>query len=228
MFARWLAMAIFATAALAATAVSPYAAEAAPPARLLPVDEATKDRSFVKFRDDLSSVIARKGAAALFNYLAPDIKIDYGGGAGTLEFHERWKPFNKDTKIWKALSLVVGNGGRFQEGGSFAAPYVFAAFPDGFDAFEVLVVTNKNAVMREAPKHKADIIRKLDHDILTVVQTRHQPQHEAGLNDWSEVKDANGKHGFVLDQDVRSPIDFRAIFEKRKGQWVMAVFIAGD
>jgi hypothetical protein len=220
MIARWLAIVLVATAGVV------HAAE--PPARLPPVDEAAQDKSFLEFRSELSAVIARKDAAKLFNYLAADIKIDFGGGEGALEFNKRWKPFNKDTKVWKALSLVVDNGGKFTLPDLFQAPYVSAAFPEGVDAFESLVVTNQDAVMRAAPNRKAAIVRKLDLDILTVVKSASRPQHEAGPNDWSEVKDANGNQGFVLDADLRSPIDYRAVFEKRNGAWLMHTFIAGD
>lgn len=222
MIVRWLSIAMIAFAAAA------HAAEPAPPTRLMPVDEAARDPSFVKFRNELKDIIARKDAAKLFHHLASDIKLDYGGGYGAPEFHKRWKPFDKDTQVWKALSLIVGNGGKFVVPGGFAAPYVYAAFPEDIDAFEVLVVTTPGAVMRAAPKADAAIVRTLDHDILTIVKTASRPQHEAGSNDWSEVKDAAGKQGFVRDQDLRSPIDYRAIFEKRKGKWVMQTFIAGD
>ena len=223
MIARWISVALIAFAA-----VSAQAGEPSPPVRLAPVDDAANDPSFVAFRDELKAVIARKDAAKLFTYLASDIKLDFGGGYGGPEFHKRWKPFDKDTQVWKALCLVVDNGGKFPVPGGFAAPYVYAAFPENLDAFEVLLVTNKDAVMRTAPKPDAAIVRKLDYDILTIVKSAHRPQHEAGPNDWSELKDANGKRGFVLDQDLRSPIDYRAIFEKRNGKWVMQTFIAGD
>lgn len=223
MFARW-----FCIAMVALSAVASHAAEPSPPSRLLPVDEAAMDPSFVAFRNELKAVIARKDAAKLFTYLASDIKLDYGGGYGGPEFHKRWKPFDKGTQVWKALYLVVDNGGKFPVPGGFAAPYVYAAFPEGLDAFEVLVVTNRDALMRAAPQSDAAVVRKLDHDILTIVKSGHRLQHEAGPNEWSEVKDVAGKQGFVRDQDLRSPIDFRAIFEKRNGKWVMQTFIAGD
>lgn len=223
MIARCLSVALFAFAAAAA-----HAGEPPPPTRLMPVDEAALDPSFVMFRNELKDVIARKDAAKLFHHLASDIKLDYGGGYGGPEFHQRWKPFDKDTQVWKALSLIIDNGGKFITPGGFAAPYVYAAFPEAIDPFEALVVTAPDAVMRAAPRADAAIVRKLDHDILTIVKTASQPQHEAGPSDWSEVKDATGKQGFVRDQDVRSPIDYRAIFEKRKGKWVIQTFIAGD
>lgn len=220
---RWLApILITATIGLATAAAPP-----APP-RLVPFDEAAKDASFVKFRDELKAIIARKDASALFRHLTSDVNLSFGGDYGGPAFRKMWKPYDKDTKVWAALSLIVNNGGKFVLPNAFAAPYVYSTIPEDYDAFETLVVTNKDAVMRVAPRPNAKIVRKLDYDILTIVQTASHPQHEAGPNDWSEVKDARGVKGFVPDRDLRSPIDYRIIFENRKGKWRIQTFIAGD
>lgn len=196
--------------------------------RLKRWDEGPQDASFLKFRNNLKDIIARKDASALFKVLASDIKIDFGGFGGGPEFHKMWKPYDKDSKVWAALSLVVEGGGNFDAPVQFSAPYVSSAFPSDLDEFEHLVVTADGAVMRAAPKPDAAIVRKLDLDILTIVKSASKPQHEAGPNDWSEVKDAKGAQGFVLDRDVRSPLDYRIQFVKQKGRWVIASFVAGD
>jgi hypothetical protein len=196
--------------------------------RLKRWDEGPQDASFLKFRNDLKQVIVRKDASALFKVLASDIKIDFGGFGGGPEFHKMWKPYDKDSKVWAALSLVVEGGGNFDAPVQFSAPYVSSAFPSDLDAFEHLVVTADDAVLRAAPNANATVVRKLDLDILTIVKSASKPQHEAGPNDWSEVKDAKGVQGFVLDRDVRSPLDYRALFVKQKGRWVITSFLAGD
>src|SRR5262245_17868026 len=97
-------------------------------------DDGPQDGSFVKFRNELKATIARKDASALFKVLASDIRIDFGGFGGGPEFQERWKPYDKDTKVWAALSLVVEQGGNFDSPVRFSAPYVFSAFPSDLDA----------------------------------------------------------------------------------------------
>ncbi|MBP6011041.1 MAG: hypothetical protein KBA31_02335 [Alphaproteobacteria bacterium] len=220
--ARWLCIAMIALTAAA------HAAEPPAPTRLPPIDEAAKDPSFVQFRNELKAVIARKDAAKLFSYLASDIHLNFGGGYGGPEFHQMWKPFDKDTKVWSVLALIVDKGGKFIAPGGFAAPYAFAAFPDGLDAFSYVVVTNQAALLREKPNATARPIAKLSYDLLEVVNSAGKMQHEASPNDWDEVKTANGQRGYVLSSDVRSPIEYRAIFEKRKGKWVIQTLIAGD
>lgn len=190
-------------------------------------DDGPQDASFVKFRNELKVIIARKDAAVLFTHLASDIKIDFGGFGGGPEFHKMWKPFDPNSKVWPALSLVVEQGGNFDAPVRFSAPYVYSAFPSDVDGLDKVVVTKEGAVMRAKPTADAPVVRPLDRDILTVVSGA-KAQHEAGPDDWTEVKDAKGKQGFVLAQHVRSPIDYRAYFEKRKGKWVITMFLAGD
>lgn len=200
-------------------------------------DDGPQDASFVKFRNDLKAIIARKDASALFTHLASDIKIDFGGFGGGPEFTETWKPYDKDSKVWAALSLVVEQGGNFDSPVRFSAPYVYSAFPSDVDIENKVVVTNEDAVLREKPNQSARIIRKLDRDILTlgslvdgdlVTAGSYMAQHEAHPQAWYSVKDAKGVTGFVPAKDVRSPIDYRASFERRKGRWFITMFLAGD
>jgi hypothetical protein len=219
---------VLSVAAFVLLAVGAQATTLPVPTRLAPVDEAAKDPTFVRFRNELNDVIARKDAAKLFHYLASDVHLSFGGDYGGPAFHKMWKPFDKDTKVWAVLSLIVDNGGKFIAPGGFAAPYAYAAFPEDLDSFEHVVVTNPQAVLRERPNANARAIRKLDHDILKVVKPSGKMQHEAGPNDWDEVQTAPGQRGFVLSADVRSPVEYRAVFEKRKGKWVIQALVAGD
>jgi hypothetical protein len=222
MIARWFCIAVFALTTVA------HAAEAPAPGRLPPIDEAAKDPSFVQFRNELKAVIARKDAAKLFTYLASDIHLSFGGDYGAPEFHQMWKPFDKDTKVWSVLGLIVDNGGKFIAPGGFAAPYAYAAFPEDLDALSYVVVTNPAAALREKPNADARAIGKLNYDILEVVKSSGKMQHEAGPNDWDEVRTAASQRGYVLSSDVRSPVEYRAIFERRNGKWVIQTLIAGD
>jgi hypothetical protein len=126
------------------------------------------------------------------------------------------------------LKLVLDMGGNFDSKTEFSAPYVFSAFPSDLDGFETVAVTAADAVLRDKPKTDAAVVRNLDYDILTLKNGAKKLQHEAGSNDWLEVTDAAGKHGFVLQRDVRSPIDFRAGFKKIKGRWRMVDLVVGD
>jgi hypothetical protein len=42
------------------------------------------------------------------------------------------------------------------------------------------------------------------------------------------VRLADGRTGFVRHDQVRSVLDYRAVFERREGHWLMTAFVAGD
>lgn len=196
--------------------------------RLKPWDEASKDTSFVAFRNRLQVVVAKKDVGGLKKCLAKDIKNNFGGGTGLADFNNAWKPGDPHSAVWSTLSAALKLGGNFDSKTSFSAPYVYSAWPNDVDGFNYVAVVTAGAVLRSAPRADAKPLRTLDYDILEVVQSQSMPQHEAGPDDWDEVKDAKGNHGFVLVRDVRSPIDFRILFEKRKGKWLIASFVSGD
>jgi hypothetical protein len=209
--------------------LAPLALASAIDERVRPFDEATQDASFLKFRNELKATIARKDALALMKIVDKNIKNGFGGEDGAAKFKAGWKPETPDSQVWRALSLVIELGGNFDNKTTFAAPYAFSAFPSDVDGFTTVVVTAEGAVMREKPKPDAPVVRTLDHDILTFAgEASGKLQHEATEADWIEVKDAKGKRGFVRHLDVRSPIDYRAYFEKRRGKWLMTAFLAGD
>lgn len=210
----------------AALAFSAHAADKV--LRLAPMDEGPRDASFAKFRTEFKAIVSRKDAKALMKIIAPNIQNSFGGDNGAANFRKMWKPQDANSDVWPVLKLVLDMGGNFDSKTEFSAPYVFSAFPSDLDGFETVAVTAADAVMRDKPKADATIVRKLDHDILTLVAGAKKLQHEAGPDDWLEVKDAAGEHGFVLQRDARSPIDFRVGFKKIKGRWRMVDLVVGD
>lgn len=222
MIIRWFAAVVLG----AALALSAQAADKV--LRLAPTDEGQRDTSFLTFRNGLKIIIARRDVKALMRIVAPNIKNSFGGDDGAANFRKMWKPAAARSDIWPVLALMIGMGGRFENKTTFVAPYVHSNFPDDLDGFETIVVTDKDAVMRVRPRADAAVVRTLAYDILTIVKPSDKLQHEAGPDDWLEVSDAQGKRGFVLQRQLRSPIDFRAVFEKRKARWRMTDLVVGD
>ena len=211
---------------LAAFAVTAVRASA-PVDRLQPQDEATQDPSFVVFRTQLQAIVQAKDVRGLRASLAEDITNNFGGGKGVGAFNNAWKLDNPQSAVWPVLAGVINIGGTFDSKAVFTAPYVSAKWPGALGKFDFVAVTSADAVIRKAPDAGSAVVRKLDHDILEVIQSDSMPQHEAGPDNWAEVKDRMGNRGFILVRDVRSPLDFRATFEKRKGKWVITSLMSG-
>jgi hypothetical protein len=196
-----------------------------------PVDEAKQDRSFVEFRSKLIAAAERKDTKYILGILDPDIKSSFGGHSGIEDFKEFWDFSNSETRFWDEFLPVIRNGGHwFRENGRrtmFTAPYSFDGFPDDLDAFEHSVVFGERVNLRMEPSLDAAVLLQLSYNVVSIVESRMVPGSEDEV-DWYRVKTLGGKAGWIKAEYVRSPIDYRAGFEKKGGQWTMTFFIAGD
>lgn len=194
--------------------------------KLYPVDEGLREPSFASFRADLLMAIQRRDAKYILKILDPEIELSFGGHRGITDFKQMWHPEQRNSKLWKTLQNVLRMGGSFEKGkpNIFWAPYVFSMFPDGLDAFEWRAVIRKDAPIRTAPDFRAPVIAKLSYDIVEVVR---EASSHSGESRWLKVRFA-GKEGYARREALRSPIDYRACFEKKAGKWLMTFLIAGD
>lgn len=193
---------------------------------LLPVkDEAAKDPSLVKFRDGLLKAVKRKSVKDLVKHLDPKIKNDFGGGDDSVNgFKKTWK-LDKNpgkSKVWAELTKVLSLGGDFMES-TFAAPYLYAHWPDEYDAFEYSVVVTDTAKLRAEASDKAAAVRPLKREIVYVIDTG-----EDNASGWREIATFDKQRGWVKEREIHSPIGYRALFSKKSGAWKMTHFIAGD
>lgn len=195
-------------------------------AKLLPVDEAAKDPSFFAFRARLLVAIARKDVNYLISVLDPQIRTDFGGGGGIADFKKAWHLERPTSQIWNELASVLSLGGSF-DNGSFSAPYIYSKFPDEFDAYEYRAVIDDGVRVRREPNTNGGIIKTLSFDIVKVI-VEAPTDSRLAKRQWLTVELADGQKGFMAKEYLRSPIDYRAIFEKKSGKWLMTAFIAGD
>ncbi len=196
-------------------------------AKLYPVDEAAKDPSFFVFRAKLLKIVQQRDSASLYQLLSADVKNSFGGNGGVAEFKQMWNPERANSKLWSELLLVLSLGGRFDGQGVFMAPYTFSNFPDAFDAFEHAAIIEANVRVRKSPGIKSEILQTLSFDIVKVADWA--PIKKPGDQfEWITVTLADGQRGYAAKDYIRSPIDYRAIFNKVDGRWVITAFIAGD
>lgn len=197
-----------------------------------PVDEAAKDASFLAFRTKLIAAAKRRDAKYILSILDKNITNSFGGDGGIEEFKKRWKIKSPTSEFWSEFLPVITNGGKFFKGDGvknnfFTAPYSFQAFPDDLDAFTYSVIFGNNVNLRSKPKMNAPVIGKLSYNIVEITESIADKKN-AEKAVWYEIKTLGGKRGFVKAEFVRSPIDYRAGFEKKNGKWKMTYFVAGD
>jgi hypothetical protein len=206
-----------------ASTVPPPAAGVVVPTfgKAYPVDEAPRDPGFAAFRDTLLRIVGERDTTALFAVLAPEIKSSFGGDEGLSDFRTHWRIGEPNTELWSVLQDLLQHGGRFTGPDAFHAPYTFGALPDSLDAFEHLVVRDSGVVVRERPDSASAALATLSFDIV-----RAGPY--SAESSWRAITLGEGRVGYVERGRIRSPIDYRAGFERRRGRWWLVLLVAGD
>lgn len=198
-----------------------------------PVDEAGRNPDFLAFRTRLLEIVKKKDVAGLKTIVDPGIKASFGGHGGWAGFAEVWQLERKPgaSAVWQELGGALRLGGAFNSSGDFSAPYVYAKFPDKYDAFTHGAIVGSDVNVREAPKTTAPVIVKLSHTIVPFAQIETElPRETIGgeTHPWRAVTLGDGRIGYVYGKFVRSPLDYRAGFHKTAAGWKLVFFVAGD
>jgi hypothetical protein len=198
-----------------------------------PVDEAKINPSFLAFRTKLIAAAERKDTQFILSILDPKIELSFGGDAGIPAFKRIWKIDSKNSEFWAALLQVIKNGGQFTGEGAnrlnlFAAPYPHTAWPDDLDGFEHSVIFGNNVNLRKEPNMNAEVVTRLSYNVVRIEPETVPKSGKSEYSGWWQITTLGGLRGFVKREFVRSPLDYRAGFEKKRGVWKMTFFIAGD
>jgi hypothetical protein len=188
---------------------------------LRPVDEAHQNLTFDSFRNELRAAIARRDADAVLAVVDSSIKNGFGGDDGIAAFERAWQPRSSTSRLWKELGTTLALGGTFDDQGGFIAPYVFSRWPDSIDAFEHLAVTGSGVRVRARPAGAVT-------GGLTYAIVRRGENATPDDSEWTKVRLADGRTGYVASAYLRSPVGYRAFFTRPGGGWRMVMFLAGD
>lgn len=190
---------------------------------LLPVDEAAKQPDFFTFRAQLQIAVAKRDKAAVLAVVSKTVQNGYGDDNGINHFKKNWAIDKPNSELWETLGTVLALGGGFQSDGSFAAPYVASSWPDAAgDGFENVAIIGNKVNVRKAPKADSEVLQTLSYEVVPLDTNDH------GNDQWVAIKLPDGKKGYVSRSFARSPVDYRASFEKVDGRWQMTSLLAGD
>ncbi len=200
-----------------------------------PVDEAEADENFAAYRDRLLEAVVARDIEAILSMASDDIRLSFGGVSGHAALREfltvspesfpenrRFEAPAMRERNWADLETVLRMGGVFDGDGRFAAPYTWSYQPPGdMDPFEVMFVTGTGVAMRDRPIRFGTALGWLDHEVVRLLNW-------VSGTSYVEIERGDGTKGFVHRDYLRALVDYRAIFEKRGGDWKMVTFIAGD
>ncbi len=204
-------------------------------ARIIPFDEAAKDKTFVDFRSQLLDAIAKRDVDFVVNQAAEDIKLGFGGNDGRTAFRKnltlspddlaaeyKHEADRRRERYWDALEEVLRLGGKFTGESTFEAPYTRAAdLPSDSDPYSTYLVISNNAALRDRPSKYGTLVGLVSYEIVTAIKGGEGTE-------FVKVKLSTGVQGFLHKDDLRSTVDYHAILRKVDGRWQLSVFVSGD
>jgi hypothetical protein len=115
---------------------------------LTPIDETSEDPSFASFKIKLLKAIQSEDSSFIKAILSDDVIYSLGADPerkNAIEGFMNYYKINskKETSFWKDLSQSINLGcTRFEK--TFTCPYVCSKWPDKYDSFSYIAVTEKN------------------------------------------------------------------------------------
>lgn len=192
----------------------------APANQLPPVDRCSGIEGVPAFMTQLKAAVVKRDPRILMPLIAEDVTVDFGGSYGRKAFAEHWgldKPASSG--LWEALTDALSLG-CVPVGKALVAPSLTEQIDDPRDPF-LLWLARPGALLKAAASANSATVARLDWHLV-------EEDSERNSGEWLAVRLADGRRGFVLATQLRSPFDYRAVLEKRGGKWVIAAFVAGD
>lgn len=190
--------------------------------RIAPEDECVADVDFAAFRSELLDAIEERDPETLLALMSDDVTVSFGGERGRDDFARIWGLDRPDeSEVWDQLADALALGCAM-DGTMAAAPRFVSRLPEGAGAYDTLIAVDPGAVLRAEPRADAEAVTGLDWDLMWA------GAWDETLGDWLAVSLPDGRRGYVHAAQVRSPVDYRAFFEKDGDEWRITGFVAGD
>lgn len=224
-----IAAPIVATLALA-LAVTVASAQEAEGKKLLPVDEAAKDPSWLNFRRALLDALAKRDRKFLLSVVDRNIRNPLEAPRGIAAFRKQWDLDADDSPLWRALPAALHLGSAWlkpEEGPrQLCAPYVAVKWPEDVDPFDYGAITAREALAKSEPSSESKTLATLSYDVLRVIDWEVADRAPDGKQKWVQVK-LRDKDAYVPEEQIRSPIEHRACFVRTEGGWRMVALVVG-
>jgi len=190
-----------------------------------PVD----DTGFNALATHLAAIAAEQDAERLIAMAAPDIRLSFGG----LEGVDAFRGMTGEPWFWPEFARILRGGGVLigdYDSGSLAIfPAIFHTWPDDLDAYEYYYGDGPISWLYAGPTPDAPVVLRLT-GVAAAQGPRLPGQERLWADGWVNLCVPDRGCGFARTDQVRSPIDWRALFRRAEpgAPWVLQTFIAGD
>ena len=187
--------------------------------RFAPQDTCGKVAGADEFRARLAAAVRARDADALAELSARDVKLDFGGSAGTEELRKRLA--DPSWGLWGELEELMQLGCSANRQGGITIPWYFDQDLGSADPFAAMLVTGEAVPVLEAPDPASERIGAVSWDLVEIPSLDPDGPYQ-------QVKLPDGTTGFIATGKLRSVIDYRLIASSRNDRWRITSFVAGD
>ena len=187
--------------------------------RYAPRDTCAEVEGSTAFRRQLATAVENRDADLLVGLAASDIKLDFGGGAGTAELGKRLA--DESWGLWEELDRLMTMGCAANPQGGIVIPWIFQQNLGRADPAATMLVTGEDVPVLAEPDEGGKRIAAISWDLVTIDTL--QPDRP-----YQGVELADGTTGFIATDKLRSLLDYRLIASSRNGRWRITSFVAGD
>jgi hypothetical protein len=187
--------------------------------RYAPQDTCAKVEGADEFRRQLAAAVRARDASAFVALAASDIKLDFGGGAGTAELRKRLG--DKSWDLWHELDELMTLGCSANEQGGITIPWFFDQDLSTVDQVSGMLVTGEDVPVLADPDTSSRQLESVSWDIVEIATL--DPESE-----FQRVELGDKTVGFIATDKLRSLLDYRLIASSRNGNWRITSFVAGD
>jgi hypothetical protein len=191
------------------------------PAKFPPIDNCGSDPGLAKFRAALKLAVAKKDREAFLDTLAPDVLVNFGGESGRKAFASQWSfDAGEYGNVWTLLETLMRMGcARSEDARVIPSLFVQLQPFEDEDLFDKRVTLPGARLFKETGK-ESTAVPLTPWAVVTATST-------AG-DLWTGVRLADGRQGWISDDDLYEPLGYRMVIEKRDGRWMITSFVAGD
>ena len=198
--------------------------------KLPPVDEAAGDATWVRFKARLLDALAKRDQKFVISVVDGKIR-NTSEKDGIAEFRRLWEPHSAASPLWVELPKILFLGGAFvkraKATAEFCAPYVHYKWPDNAPADASGAVIAKEALMKTKPSATTETLLTLSYDLVKVLDWEIADEDKTSGQKWVQIQTRAGA-GYVPEEQIRSPLEYRACFVKSGAGWRMTALEVGE
>jgi hypothetical protein len=194
------------------------------------VDEGANDPSWTRFKARLLEATEKRDQKFILGVVDAKIR-NMSGKDGSAEFRKLWDLRSADSPLWVELPKLLFLGGVFikRDKGSheYCAPYVHFKWPDHAPADASGAILAGDVLMKARPSAAAETLQTLSYDLVKAVDWEVADEDKENRQKWVKIQ-IGAKAGYVPEEQIRSPLEYRACFVRSEAGWRMTGLEVGE